>query len=317
MGATRRDFLTGSAAAVAAALASRVVPVSAWQQRGRGQAPPVTPVFTPIRRDVGFFTGRGGTIGYLINAGGVVVVDSQFPDAAALCLAGLNERSGNRPIDWLINTHHHGDHTAGNIAFKGAAKKVAAHAKCAEHMRTPPGRQSQAGEQLYPDTTFESTFEQTVGGETVRAKHYGRAHTSGDAVITLTQANVAHMGDLMFNRRHPVVDRPAGATLEGWIGVLEQCAGEHPADTIYIFGHAGTNFPVTGSRADLLHFRDYLTALLQHVRREVAAGRSEEQILAVREPLAGFPDHGPLNETILRNAYQEVAGARIGFLSMT
>ncbi|HUF48224.1 MAG TPA: MBL fold metallo-hydrolase [Vicinamibacterales bacterium] len=309
MGATRRDFLTGSAVAVAAAIAGRVVPLAAWPQRGQGQAPPVTPVFTPLRRDVGFFTGRGGTIGYLINPGGVVVVDSQFPDAAALCLAGLNERSGNRPIDWLINTHHHGDHTAGNIVFKGVAKKVAAHVRAAEHMRQPPGRQAQASEQLYPDTTFETTFEQTIGGETVRAKHYGRAHTGGDAVITFTQANVAHMGDLMFNRRHPVVDRPAGATLEGWIGVLEQTANEHTPETVYIFGHAGANIPVTGSRADLLHFRDYLTALLQHVRREVAAGRTEEEILAVREPLAGFPDHGPLNATILRNAYQEVAGS--------
>jgi glyoxylase-like metal-dependent hydrolase (beta-lactamase superfamily II) len=313
MAPTRRDFLTGTAAAIVGAAVMPSLP--AWaQQRGRGQAPPVTPVFTPIRGDVGFFTGRGGTIGYLINDAGVAVVDSQFPDAAALCLAGLNERSNNRPIDWLINTHHHADHTAGNIAFKGAAKKVAAHVKAAEHMRQPPGRQAPTAEQLYPDTTFETTFEAAIGGEQLRAKHYGRAHTSGDAVITFTQANVAHMGDLMFNRRHPVVDRPAGATLAGWITVLEGAAADHANDTVYIFGHAGANAPVTGSRADLMHFRDYLTALIEHVRREVASGRTEAEILAVREPLPGFPDHGPLNETILRNAYQEVAG---GVLSMT
>ena len=305
MAATRRDFLAGSSAAVVVAAFGRSWPLLA-QERGRGQALPVTPVFTPIRRNVGFFTGRGGTIGYLINSAGVVVVDSQFPDAAALCLAGLNERSNSRPIDWLINTHHHGDHTAGNIVFKGAAKKVAAHVKAAEHMRQPPGRQAPAGEQLYPDTTFETTFETPVGDERIRAKHYGRAHTSGDVVATFEQANVAHMGDLMFNRRHPVVDRPAGATLENWIKVLEGAVADHANDTVYIFGHSGTNVPVTGSRADLLLFRDYLTALLAHVRREIAAGRSEEQILAVREPLAGFPEHGPLNETILRNAYQEL-----------
>jgi hypothetical protein len=41
------------------------------------QAP--EPVFTPIRRNVGYFTMRGGTIGYLVNSGAVVVIDSQFP----------------------------------------------------------------------------------------------------------------------------------------------------------------------------------------------------------------------------------------------
>jgi glyoxylase-like metal-dependent hydrolase (beta-lactamase superfamily II) len=311
MAPTRRDFLTGSVAAIVGAAMMRSLP--AWAQ-GRGQAQPVTPVFTPIRRDVGFFTGRGGTIGYLINDAGVAVVDSQFPDAAALCLAGLNERSHNRAIDWLINTHHHGDHTAGNIAFKGAAKKVAAHVKAAEHMRQPPGRQAPTTEQLYPDTTFETTFDTSIGAEQIRAKHYGRAHTSGDIVVTFAQANVAHMGDLMFNRRHPVVDRPAGATLAGWVTVLEGAAADHASDTIFIFGHAGVNAPVTGSRADLMHFRDYLTALLDYIRREVASGKTEAQILAVREPLSGFPGHGPLNETILRNAYQEVTG---GVLSIT
>jgi hypothetical protein len=105
-----------------------------------------------------------------------------------------------------------------------------------------------------------------------------------------------------------VVDRPAGATLAGWITVIEGAAADHANDTVYIFGHSGSGFPVTGSRADLMLMRDYLTALLDHVRREIAAGKSEEQILAVREPLAGFPDHGALNQTILRNAYQEAAG---------
>lgn len=309
--ATRRDFLTGSAAALVGAIVTKSLPARA-QARGQSQA--VTPVFTVMRRNVGFFTGRGGTIGYLVNDTGVVVVDSQFPDSAALCLAGLNERSNNRPIDWLINTHHHGDHTAGNVAFTGSVGHVAAHVKAAEHMRQPPGRQAPATPQLYPDTTFETTFEQTIGDERVRAKHYGRAHTSGDAVITFVEANVAHMGDLMFNRRHPVVDRPAGATLAGWISVLEGAVADHTNDTAYIFGHAGTGMPVTGSRADLMHFRDYLTALLDYMKREVAAGKSESEILAVRDPLQGFADHGALTETILRNAYQEVTG---GVLSMT
>ena len=88
MSLSRRDFIASSAVALGAGVLGRPALTRAWQR----QAPAVAPVFTDIRRNVGFFTGRGGTIGYLINAGGVVVVDSQFPDAAKLCVAGINEQ---------------------------------------------------------------------------------------------------------------------------------------------------------------------------------------------------------------------------------
>ncbi|HET9424018.1 MAG TPA: MBL fold metallo-hydrolase [Gemmatimonadaceae bacterium] len=313
MTTTRRDFLTTSALAALGVAFGRLQPSFAWQP---AQA---QPVFTPIRRNVGFFTMRGGTIGYMVSPGGVAVVDSQFPAEATACLRGLNERSGSRPVDLLLNTHHHGDHTGGNISFRGAAKKVVAHEKAAEHMRTPPGSQPTPGggsppDQLYPDTTFAETWSADVGDEKIRAKHYGRAHTSGDAVITFERANVAHMGDLMFNQRHPVVDRAAGATLRNWMTVLDRTPRDHAADTIYIFGHANTGLPVTGSQKDLAHFRDYIGALLAFVEGQVKAGKSREEVLAMRDPLKGFESFGrfgnPSPRDPLTCAYEEItAGA--------
>ena len=306
MSLSRREFLATSAAA---AIAGKLVhPAFALAQQG--QAP--QPVFTPIRRNVGFFTMRGGTIGWLVNPGAVVTVDSQFPAEATACLTGLNERSGNRPVDFLINTHHHGDHTGGNISFRGAAKKVVAHAKADEHMRQPPGGQPPA-DQLFPDTTFTETWSADVGDEKVSAKHYGRAHTSGDAAITFERANVVHMGDLMFHQRHPVVDRGAGATLRGWMTVLDRTIRDHANDTIYIFGHAGMGLPVTGSHSDLTRFKDYMGALLAFVETQVKAGKSREEILAMRDPLARFENFGRFGQLGPRDAltcaYEEVTGA--------
>ena len=300
---SRRDFLTTSAAA---ALAGRFVnPLLAAAQQG--QAP--QPVFTPIRRNVGFFTMRGGTIGYLVNAGGVVVIDSQFPAEATACLNGLNERSNGRGVDFLINTHHHGDHTGGNISFRGAAKKVVAHVKADEHMRNPPGGQPPA-DQLYPDTTFTETWSADVGDEKISAKFYGRAHTSGDVAITFERANVVHMGDLMFHQRHPVVDRSAGATLRGWAANLDRAVADHANDTVYIFGHSGTGLPVTGSPADLARFKDYIGALMAFVEAQVKAGKSRDEILAMRDPLAGFENFGRFGQANPRDAltcaYEEV-----------
>lgn len=304
MSLSRRDFLTTSAAAAVLGTLGRPGLARAWQGPQAAQ-----PVFTPIRGNVGFFTMRGGTIGYLVNAGGVAVVDSQFPPEATACLTGLNERSGNRGVDLLINTHHHGDHSGGNISFRGVARKVVAHAKAAEHMRQPPGAQPPA-DQLYPDTTFTETWSADVGGERIVARHFGRAHTSGDAVITFERANVAHMGDLMFNQRHPVVDRAAGATIRGWMSVLDLTVKQHASDTVYIFGHGNTGLPVTGSAADLAGFRDYLGALLAFVDSQVKAGRSRDEVLAMRDPLKGFESYGrfgnPGPRDALTCAYEEV-----------
>jgi cyclase len=304
MSITRRDFFATSAAAAATAMLSRGAFAPLLQQQG------ASPVFTPIRRNVGYFTMRGGTIGFLVNPGAVAVVDSQFVAEAKACLDGLNQRSNNRPVDFLINTHHHGDHSQGNISFKGVVKKVVAHAKAAEHMKAPPGQNPPTAEQLYPDTTFTETWSADAGDEKIRAKFYGRAHTSGDAVITFERANVAHMGDLMFNQRHPVVDRAAGATLRGWMTVLDGAVKDHDNDTIYIFGHGNTGLPVTGSRVDLMKFKDYLAALLAFVETQSKSGKTRDEVLAMRDPLAGFESFGRFGQANPRDAltcaYEEV-----------
>ena len=92
------------------------------------------------------------------------------------------------------------------------------------------------------------------------------------------------MGDLVFNRLHPFVDRPAGASIDNWITALERVPREHSADTIYIFGHAKDGSGATGSRADFARFRDYLTAVLDYTRRQMAAGKSREEITTDRDP---------------------------------
>jgi cyclase len=295
MTTTRRDFLTTSAAAalLAAVRPARLFSAPGWRLQ--------EPVFTPIRRDVGFFTMRGGTVGYLVNDDAVAVVDSQFAAEGRALLEGLDTRSGGRAVDALINTHHHGDHTAGNVAFRGRASRVVAHATAAEHMRQPPGGQPPA-DALFPDTTFTDSWTTDLGNERMIARHYGRAHTSGDAVITFEQANVVHMGDLMFNQRHPVVDRAAGAVMSNWMTVLERTVADHAADTVYIFGHAGAGQPVTGAQAELLLFRDYLGAVLAFAESQIRAGRSRDEILGMRDPLPGFESFGPFGQPSARDA---------------
>jgi glyoxylase-like metal-dependent hydrolase (beta-lactamase superfamily II) len=276
--------------------------------------------FQPLRGDVGVFTGKGGTIGWLSSKDALVVVDTQFPDTARICLRGI-PGIGGRTIDATINTHHHRDHTAGNGVFKPASRTLVAQdnvprlqfeaAKRAEEsLKVDPS--ATVANQVYADTTFKDVWRRELGGEIVTAEFRGPAHTGGDAVVIFERANVIHMGDLVFNRLYPVVDRPGGATLRGWIKALEDCAEAYPADSVYIFGHSNSKFGVTGTRGDLLVMRDFHAAVLDYVGRQIAAGHDKPAIVGL-DNLPGFPDyHVPLPNRlglILGAAYDELTGA--------
>ena len=313
MSINRRQFLTTSSlAAAASALDLRALMASAPQ----AAQPPVETAFVSLRGSAGYFTGQGGTIGWHVDKKSVVVIDAQFPATAKICLDGINRRSLSRPIDFLVNTHHHADHTAGNVVFKPVTRKILAQvneprlqleaaaraAKNAKPGAPPPP------EQVVANVTYEKTWREGVGDGFLALKYYGPAHTSGDSVVTFERADVVHMGDLVFNRLHPYIDKPAGASIANWIKALETAVADHPKSTIFIFGHAGPKFEPTGSSADLLYMRDYLTALLEFVRGEMKAGKSREAILKITDPLKGFPDHGPLVGRVLSAAYDELAG---------
>ena len=317
---TRRDFLATSTAAVAATTFGRFDLLLAQQQ-----PPPVNPVFKELRRNTGYWTARGGTIGWLINPGGVVAVDSQFMDTAALCIEQLLKTSGKADIAALINTHHHGDHTGGNGAFRPKTKQIIGHANVPKYMKStydqamarraqqnPPPTTPAPTEPVVPDKTLTDAMSMEHGDERITMKHYGPAHTGGDIVILFEKANVAHMGDLMFNRLHPVIDRVNGASIANWSVVLDKVAKELPADTIYIFGHAGEKYPVTGAREDLTRHSNYLRALLEFVRTQVKAGKTREQVVALTDTIPGFEDYGPLISRPLGPAFDEVTGTTAG-----
>jgi glyoxylase-like metal-dependent hydrolase (beta-lactamase superfamily II) len=294
---SRREFVAASSLAVLGG-ALRQVPVVGQQQA------PVTPAFTALRRNVGVFTARGGAIGWLIAPDAVVVVDSQFADTAQMLLDGLKGRTA-RKIDLLINTHHHGDHTSGNKTLRPSVAKIVGHANQPDLQRKQAAANKSEDQQAYADETFKDAWRADVGSEVVSAKYYGPGHTGGDIAIFFERANVVHMGDLMFNQRHPRVDRPGGASIRNWITTLEKVTSEHGADTTYIFGHAKVGQPITGTRAELLAFRDYFTALLAFVQKEIAAGTSVEEI-AKAPALPGFPGHEGAPGGTLRMAYEEL-----------
>jgi cyclase len=233
---------------------------------------------TMLRNDVGIFTERGGTIAFLLSKKGIVVVDSQFPDQSKHLIDELKKRS-EKPIKLLINTHHHGDHSSGNISFKGITEHVLAHANSKTNQENSAKQNKNEDKQLYPDQTYTNTWCEKFGKERICLYYFGAGHTNGDSVIHFEEANIVHMGDLLFNRRHPFVDRGAGANMKNWMEVLDKTMNKFDRETKYVYGHAGTGYEVTGTADDLKKFQDYLGQVLKFAEQEIKSGKTKEEIL--------------------------------------
>ncbi len=231
-----------------------------------------------LRNDIGVFTEKGGTIAFMLSKKGIVVVDSEFPDQSKHLIEELKKRS-DKPFKLLINTHHHQDHTAGNISFKGNVENVLAHENSLKNQKNVAVAQKIEDKQLYPDQTFTDTWCEKIGKEKICLYYHGTGHTDGDAIIHFEHANIVHMGDLMFNRRHPFVDRSAGASMKNWIIALNKVSDRFSNDTIFIFGHAADGYEVTGTKDDLKAFAEYLDKVLNFVDGEIKAGKTKDDVL--------------------------------------
>jgi cyclase len=266
----RRSFIQNSAFAIGAlTLAQQKLLTSFFDDPWK---------ITMLTENIGIFTEKGGTIAFLLGKNEIVVVDAQFPEQSQHLIDELKKRSQN-PFRLLINTHHHGDHTAGNISFKGVAEHVLAHVNSKTNQENSAKQNKNEDKQLYPDQTYTDTWCQKFDKENICLYYYGAGHTNGDSFIHFEKSNIVHCGDLVFNRRHPFVDRGAGANMQSWIGVLDKARKKFDNKTTYIYGHSGTGYEVTGKADDLKKFGDYLGSVLKFVEGEMKAGKSKDEIL--------------------------------------
>ncbi|MEO6548302.1 MAG: MBL fold metallo-hydrolase [Ferruginibacter sp.] len=258
-----------------------------------------------LTKEIGVFTEKGGSIVFMLSQDGIVVVDSQFPEQSQHLIDEL-KRQSSQPFRLLINTHHHGDHSAGNISFKGMVAHVLAHENSKINQEKVAKEKKNEDQQLYPDQVYTTIWCEKIGKEEICLQYFGAGHTNGDSFVHFKKANIVHVGDLVFNRRHPFVDRSAGANISSWISVLNKAGSNFTEKTRFVCGHAGDGYDILLTKADISSFRDYLGKTLQFVESEMKAGKTKEEILkAVTIP--GAPEwKGDGIERPLGAAYDEL-----------
>lgn len=230
-----------------------------------------------LRGNVGYFSEKGGTIVWMIEGRNTVIVDTQFPEQATNLMKECQKLTDEK-IEYVFNTHHHGDHTSGNVALKPFTQHFVAHENSIANQKRAAEQKNELDKIVLPEISFEEGYQVKVGKETITCKYFGPAHTNGDSVVHFEQSNVAHIGDLVFNRRFPYIDKNSGANIQSWISVNEAILKHYDDETIFICGHAAADFPVVIGKEDIRAKINYLERLLEFGHKCIAEGRTAEEV---------------------------------------
>ncbi|MEZ4412809.1 MAG: DUF6265 family protein [Gemmatimonadales bacterium] len=234
-----------------------------------------------------------GNILVLTGPDGTLLVDAQSARRVGLADSVLTSL-GAPPVRWVINTHYHGDHTEGNALFRSRGAEIIGQEQLPVQMakdttiaawgdwhRTP------AEPAAMPTRTFRDTLSLRVNGQRVLVTHIPAAHTDGDAIVWLPDANVIHIGDLFEHLAPPFMDWWAGGRLEGMLAGVDWALEHSDSATRIVPGHG----PV-GTRAELLAYREMLLGVSSGVATEVRAGATAEQAQARQPANAWQPQLG-------------------------
>lgn len=211
----------------------------------------------------------------------VVVIDANFPKEAGDVIQAI-KKTTDKPIRYVFDTHHHGDHAYGNAVFAGQGASVVAQAQCARLLRVngpkefkdagsgPTGRKDIADSSLkVPNVIFDDKLVLDDGKQRVEFVFFGHAHTAGDASAYLPKHKILCTGDAVVNGAFNYMGHADSAS---WIRAVEKM--QQLDIKLICPGHG----PVAGK--DLLDKQKrYFVELRQHVKKGVDADQDIKDIL--------------------------------------
>lgn len=221
-----------------------------------------------LTENIYMLEGQGGNIGISVGDDGVFMIDSQFAPLTPKILEAIKKLS-DKPIKFLTNTHHHGDHTGGNENITKLKTTIIAHDNVYKRLKNNP-KQSDAA---LPIITFNDKLSLYINGEQVIIFHVENAHTDGDALLYFTKSNVLHTGDTYFNGRYPYIDLNSGGNIDGYIQAVKSAMMLVDDNTKIIPGHGNQS-----NKSEYTTFLNMLDTLKEKVETEISNGKTEEEV---------------------------------------
>ncbi len=226
--------------------------------------------------------GSGGNIGVSVGEDAVFVIDDQYAPLTPKIKEAIAKLTP-RPVQFVLNTHYHSDHTGGNENFAREGVLIVAHDNVRKRMSSEQligflgMKQAASPKPALPVVTFGGDITFHINGEEVFAFHMPRAHTDGDTIIHFRKSDVIHMGDIFFNGSYPFIDAASGGTADGVIAAADIVLGIATDKTKIIPGHG----PLA-TRKDLQTYRDLLATVTQRIKDLRKAGKSDIEIKAAQ-----------------------------------
>lgn len=227
------------------------------------QAPPSPLTLNKVKDDLYVIQDNGsGNVAIYITNEGTILVDDKFERN----YDGIMEKVKSvtdKPVRYVMSTHHHGDHTGSSAKFLETAE-IIAHKNNRINMIN--GKQPGA-----PRVVFTDEADVFLGGKEVRARYFGRGHTNGDAVIYFSALRTIHTGDLMAGTS-PLIDYSGGGSLKEWAATLDGIMKGFDFDTV-IPGHGAVT-----DKAGLLKYRNDVEKLTTEVSSMIRQGKNKDDV---------------------------------------
>ena len=205
-------------------------------------------------------SGSGGNVGIRVTTEGVILIDDKFPRNFAE-IQELVSQVSDQPVRYVLNTHHHGDHSGGNIEYINISE-IIAHQNARDNM-------VRGNQDAPPRLVFTDQTAVYLGGVEVRAFYMGRGHTNGDAVIYFPDLQTVHGGDLLHTIA-PFIDYANGGSSKGWVSTMNNILSLD-FDTA-IPGHGDVM-----NRNDVVAFRNQMEAVRARMAELIRSGMAKNE----------------------------------------
>src|SRR5262245_35580933 len=214
-----------------------------------------------------------GNIVASVGSDGIFLVDSMYAPMHQKIMDALAKISP-QPVRYVVNTHLHGDHTAGNEAMAKLGAVIISHENMRKRMAAPQTNAPPAA--ALPILTYTDSMTLHFNGEEIYIYHPEPAHTDGDSIIYFRHANVMHVGDIPASLRYPNIGANEGGSVDGMIAAGQQVMKIANANTKIIPGHLG---PVVGFK-EIQQQLDMFAVVRERIATAIRARRTLEQVVA-------------------------------------